>query len=222
MVDKSTTLPPSFVLFSSSTKNIMSPLLSFSGSALSLSSCVLFGSVAAVLYLSYRAILPRPIPGIPYNKNAVKSVLGDMPSMARHHGTTQEVFTWMTQQCVDLNSPVIQLFLHPFGRPVVFIVDFRESMDILLRRTKEFDRSNFFGDLFVGLLPAHHISMPTNATFKHQRRLLADTMSSAFLADVRHVRLAVVQVALTTNRQQHLKYTQQPLSSCGFGVSKQS
>ena len=60
----------------------------------------------------------------------------------------------------------------------------REYQDILMRRSKEFDRSSFFGDLFLGLMPYHHISMPSNEVQKKQRRLLADTMSSQFLHDV--------------------------------------
>jgi hypothetical protein len=53
-----------------------------------------------------------------------------------------------------------------------------------MRRMKEFDRSNFMGDLFLGLLPDHHISMPSNETFKKQSSLLSDTMSPAFLQDI--------------------------------------
>lgn len=142
------------------------------------------GAVLSVCYLLYRAALPRPIPGIPYHKASARSVLGDIPAMLKHTQTTSQVFDWMVAQCVGLNSPIVQIFARPLGRPFVILADFREGQDILMRRIKEFDRSNFMGDSFLGLLPDHHISMPSNETFKKQRRLLSDTMSPAFLQDV--------------------------------------
>ena len=36
---------------------------------------------AVALYALYRRCLPRPIPGIPYDEAAAKSLLGDVPSM---------------------------------------------------------------------------------------------------------------------------------------------
>lgn len=138
---------------------------------------------SALLYLAYRAALPKPIQGIAHHKSAANSLFGDIPSMFRHFASTKEVLTWFTDQCVQLNSPIVQLFVRPFGRPMVFITDWRESQDILMRR-KEFDRSKFFGDVLKGLLPRAFINMPTNDTFKHQRRLVANTMSPAFLNQV--------------------------------------
>ena len=138
---------------------------------------------SALLYFAYRAALPRPIPGIAYHKSAANSLFGDIPSMLRYITSTKEVIAWFSDQCVELNSPIVQLFIRPFGRPMIFIADWRESQDILMRR-KEFDRSNFFGEVLLGLLPKAFISMQTNDTFRHQRRLLANTMSPAFLNQV--------------------------------------
>lgn len=151
---------------------------------LSVSTLATVGAVLSICYLLYRAALPRPILGIPYHKASARSILGDIPAMLKHTQETSQVFDWMVGQCVDLNSPVVQIFARPLGRPFVILADFRESQDILMRRMKEFDRSNFFGDLFLGVLPHHHISMPTNETFKKQRRLLSDSMSPTFLQDV--------------------------------------
>jgi hypothetical protein len=145
---------------------------------------VFIGSILTISYLCYRRLLPHPIPGIPYNKEAVGSILGDIVPMAKHIGDTQEIYTWLTQQNVKLESPITQIFARPFQRPWVVITDFRESQDILLRRTKEFDRASFVSDIFLGLLPEHHISMKTNDTFKQHRRWLQDLMTPAFLHDV--------------------------------------
>lgn len=138
---------------------------------------------SALLYLAYRAALPRPITGIPHHKSAANSLFGDIPKMFKDFASTKSVISWFSDQCVQLNSPIVQLFIRPFGRPMVFIADWRESQDILMRR-KDFDRSNFFGDVLGGLLPKAFISMPTNDDFTHQRRLLANTMSPAFLNQV--------------------------------------
>ena len=138
---------------------------------------------SVLVYLAYRAALPRPIPGIPHHVSAANSILGDIPSMVRYFTSTKEVVAWFNLQCLQLDSPIVQLFIRPFGRPMVFIADWRESQDILTRRM-EFDRSDFFGDVLLGLLPKAFICMPTNDTFRHQRRLLANTMSPAFLDQV--------------------------------------
>jgi hypothetical protein len=158
-----------------------------------LSTLAIVGTVLTICYLIYRAALPRPIPGIPYHKASARSILGDIPAMVKHTQETSQVFDWMVAQCVQLNSPIVQVFVRPLGRPFVILADFREGQDILMRRMKEFDRSNYFGDLFLGLLPDHHISLPSNETFKKQRRLLADTMSPSFLQEV-----AAPQIYATT------------------------
>jgi hypothetical protein len=141
----------------------------------------LLGGIAAWLYLCYCWALPHPIAGIPYNKEATKTLLGDIGPMIRHMGRTKQIGEFFTLQNIMLKSPIVQIFVRPFGRPFVIITDFRESQDILLRRTKEFDRSKFFGDVFSGLVPEHHIVMPTNDTFKQHRRWLQDLMTPYFL-----------------------------------------
>ncbi|GAM91088.1 hypothetical protein ANO11243_091350 [Dothideomycetidae sp. 11243] len=68
---------------------------------------------------------------------------------------------------------------------MVFLVDHRESVDIMLRRTKEFDRSNIFADNFRGNMPNSHVVMPTkDPRFAAQRKLIAATMSRDFLVNV--------------------------------------
>lgn len=137
----------------------------------------------ALVYIAYRAALPRPIPGIAYHKSAANNLLGDIPRLLNYLTTNKAITDWFPLQSVELNSPIVQLFIRPFGRPIVFLADWRESQDILLHR-KEFDRSNFFGDVLRGLLPTAFITMHTNDTYWHQRRLVANTMSPSFLNQV--------------------------------------
>lgn len=45
-----------------------------------------------VLCLAYRAALPRPIPGIPYNQVAATKLLGDVPEMLAYVMRTKRMF----------------------------------------------------------------------------------------------------------------------------------
>lgn len=54
--------------------------------------------LSTVLFLGafylYRWLLPKPIPGIPYNKKAVGSILGDIPEMLEHLKHSKTVTDW--------------------------------------------------------------------------------------------------------------------------------
>jgi hypothetical protein len=144
------------------------------------------------IYLLYRWLLPKPIPGIPYNPNAVRSLFGDIPAATSYISKTDRIWPWVAQQAENIQSPIFQIFMTPFGRPWVVLCDFRESQDVLLRRTKEFDRSRVVGDLFVGLVPDHHIHRYSSSEqFKSNRALMKDLMTPSFLNEVSAPRLYV-------------------------------
>ncbi|KAI1360925.1 cytochrome P450 [Xylaria arbuscula] len=133
----------------------------------------------------YRLCLPRPIPGIPCNENSAKRIFGDVPDMKNHIRAGGGMFSWISSQVVKMNSPIIQIFLRPFSAPWVVIADFRESQDILMRRTREFDRGDDFADLVGGITPEHHIVMKSaESGYKSHRRLIQDLMTPSFLNDV--------------------------------------
>lgn len=69
--------------------------------------------------------------------------------------------------------------------PWVVVTDPLESQDILLRRTKEFDRSGFFGELIGGILPEQHIQfLSSDARFKNNRNLINHLMAPTFISQV--------------------------------------
>lgn len=144
----------------------------------------ILGGILLSIYRLYQGLLPKPLPGIPCNKKALGSILGDMPAMVKHISETQEMYDWLSGQNIKHHSPIVQIFSRPFGKPWVVLSDFRETQDILMRRTKEFDRSDFTADLFAGLMPDHHIRLKTNDEYKKHRRLLQDLMTPAFLNQV--------------------------------------
>lgn len=145
---------------------------------------LLLFSASVILYLVYRAALPKPIPGIPYRIEAARHILGDVPAILKAtSGSDTTHVQWIQQQLQNLNSPIMQIFMSPFCQPIIVVADFRETQDILMRR-KEWDRSELLGDLFWGLIPDHHSKHKTNAVWKARRRLLQDLMSPQFLHNV--------------------------------------
>lgn len=102
-----------------------------------LSTLALYGAVVlAVGYVLYRAALPKPIPGIPYNEAAAKHILGDAPGLLEAINKTGTMLDWIVHQLVKQNKPIMQLFLRPLGKPFVIISDFRETQDICVRRSR--------------------------------------------------------------------------------------
>ncbi|KAI5918404.1 cytochrome P450 [Camillea tinctor] len=138
-----------------------------------------------LIYILYRLALPKPIPGIPYDRDAARHILGSVPSLLKLEAETGATFVdYMIHQSEKLNSPIFQVFLGPFVRPHVVLADFRESQDILLRR-REFDRAvESMSGVFAGMIPDHHIHMKTNGTWKAHRKLLQDMMLPNSLASV--------------------------------------
>lgn len=135
-------------------------------------------------YLLYRAALPKPIPGIPYYTPSANRLGGDIPDAIKWQNDRKEFWSFLQERCKQLNSPIVQVFMQPFGKPWVILADYKESQDIMVRRGKEFDRSGFLGDLFKAIAINNHVRLPTGNEWKAHRRLMGDTMSNSFLHEV--------------------------------------
>ena len=164
----------------------MTDLVSFSIFGLSLPTVLfLLATVTAGFYQLYRMAMPHPIPGIPYNKESAKRLLGDGRPMIKNAKATHEIFSWLREQNMNLHTPISQIFLKPFAKPTIIITDFKEAQDICLRRTKEFDRTTAQSNIFAGVVPEHHIGMKTaDPRYKQHRRWLQDLMTPAFLHEI--------------------------------------
>ncbi|QIW95517.1 hypothetical protein AMS68_001035 [Peltaster fructicola] len=137
------------------------------------------------LYVLRRLALPKPVPGIPYNIKSVNRLLGDIPDVLKYIQDTGEVASFIPQKAGKaFGTPMFQLFMRPFARPWIIITDFRETQDIILRRTREFDRSDFFRDIFHTLVPGSMVHMSTDDTWRAQRKLVGNTMTPSFLENV--------------------------------------
>ncbi|XP_044721526.1 cytochrome p450 domain-containing protein [Hirsutella rhossiliensis] len=118
-------------------------------------------TVAFVSYGLYQWLLPKPVPGIACNPEAIQSLLGDAPAMIREVGVTGEFRVWCAKQ------------------PWILLADFRESRDILMRR-REFDKSSFLSDGMACMGSFHGIYL-TGDKFKSNRQLIQDLMTTSFL-----------------------------------------
>ncbi|KAF1944332.1 cytochrome P450 [Clathrospora elynae] len=144
-----------------------------------------FAIAVAALFTLYQRVLPKPLPGIPYNRDAASKLLGDIPEMMGYVLRTKRIFCWLTSLTIRHQSPIVQAFIKPGALAWVIVTDPLESQDILLRRTKEFDRSGFFGELIGGILPEQHIQfLSTDARFKNNRNLINHVMAPTFIKEV--------------------------------------
>ncbi len=62
------------------------------GAMFSSTGVALIAGVLLVLYAGYRAVLPKPLPGIPYNKDAASKLFGDVPEMMSYVMRTKRIF----------------------------------------------------------------------------------------------------------------------------------
>ncbi|KAL7623509.1 hypothetical protein AAE478_007192 [Parahypoxylon ruwenzoriense] len=140
---------------------------------------LVLAAVTASIYGFYQWLLPKPLPGIPYNPESAKKLLGDAPDLRRTIQETNEFNTWCAQQNEKHKSAIVQVFVDPFSKPWILLSDFAEAQDILLRR-KEFDRSSFISDR-MGPLGCFQARFKTNNYWKMSREWVKDLMTPSFL-----------------------------------------
>ena len=138
-----------------------------------------FTFVSTAIYLFYKWLLPKPLPGIPYNPQAVKSLRGDEPDLTSYLSASGEFSSWLGEQCSKMNSPVCQVFIQPFRLPWILVADFHEAQDILMRRD-EFDKPQFLIDALQAL-GDFHARYKTGDAFKARRQLRQDLMAPKHL-----------------------------------------
>lgn len=137
------------------------------------------------LMLSYFHLLPKPIPGkIPFNKLSRYRLQGDLPDLLRNVAVTRSPLEFFCDMVSDLQSPIVQIWVKPFSRPIVVLSDPYETEDIMIRRIKEFDRGHSMSDTLETPAPFHHVRLSTNDQFKAQRKFISDARTPTFLKEV--------------------------------------
>lgn len=147
---------------------------------------VAFSSALIIAFLTflYWQALPKPLPGIPYTKKSRWRFFGDAFDFVKYTKDTGEGFRWFATKAAETQSPIFQVFLAPFSKPVVIVADIQEVIDMATRRTREFDRGGFLTGWVGILFPEGTISMPSHDKFKDQRNIWSSTMTSQFLNSV--------------------------------------
>ncbi|CAG9945149.1 unnamed protein product [Clonostachys rosea f. rosea IK726] len=139
-------------------------------------------SSVLIVAMIWRALYPKPYPGIPYNEEAANRILGDIPDLMAVINETQEfshaLFAVTTQK---LGVPIAQILFPGVRKPLVIVEDPREIEDIVLRRNREFDKAPMGVDAFQPMFPHSTVSQFTTPELKAQKRLWADVMSTEFL-----------------------------------------
>lgn len=144
--------------------------------------CLLVVTITLFIGL-YSLALPKPIPGIPYNKDSASKLFGDGQAYLKHRKEYGGNFaTYCQSVAKSLDAPLVQIFIQPFKQPLLVLADFRET-EALMRRT-DFDRSDDMGNMILGLMPQHHLRLKTDPAWKAQRLLTKGLMLPSWLHGV--------------------------------------
>ena len=144
-------------------------------------------SISALLflaaYLSYRRVMPRPLPAIPYNPETLRSLFGDIPSIITWKTQYGEQRKWFQAQALKHNSAIVQVFTKPFWYgPQVVLTDHKEIHDIFYRRWKEFDKGYKESEAFGGIIPDELLSLKLRSPeYKFHKDIMRDLMLPQFL-----------------------------------------
>ncbi|KAI1337269.1 cytochrome P450 [Xylariaceae sp. FL0016] len=137
---------------------------------------------ASLLYIVYRWSLPVPLPGIPYNAEAVKTPLGDIPGIAAVERSGGRSSQWFAEQGRRHGSAVVQVFMEPLGRPSVVVSGFREVYEML--HCRDVDRGTL-GTLPELVMPEAQVAMNlTDPRVRRNREMVREVMSARFTRNV--------------------------------------
>lgn len=140
---------------------------------------LLTAATLAACYLSYLALLPRPLPDIPYDRASARSVWGDVFKL---RGDPGGLARWSSRQLERHGAPICQALLGPLSPPVVLVADLPEVRDAFAR-SGDYDRSAYIVDRFP-LLGAFHLNMPTGEGWRTSRGWLKDLLDRPHMQEV--------------------------------------
>jgi hypothetical protein len=133
--------------------------------------------LAAVSFLIYRWALPKPIPGIPYDKKVARSIFGNLPELISWQKVHGRPILYMTDYCRHLGSPLAQVWLCPLRKPALVLTDFTEIENVTQRRAKEFGRDRDFTQPFRYVVPEFHVTLEKeDPRYSANKDLLKDTI----------------------------------------------
>ncbi|KAK1720107.1 cytochrome P450 [Colletotrichum lupini] len=141
-------------------------------------------AAALLLRLIYNWLMPKPIPGLPHNQDSACRISGDVPYFAEYDKAARFRTRFFYDLVAKHKSAVVQVLL-PFSKPLVIVADYRESRDLMAKRSKELSRGYMNNVAWQGFLSEHFIAMEdAHPSFKKSRFLTKDLMTNSFLHSV--------------------------------------
>src|SRR4051794_10017519 len=100
-------------------------------------------ALLTLLWVLNRILVPKPLPGIPYNRWTRWLPFGDLVTLGVHFLTRGSVFDWLSNQCLNHKSPVVQIMVPSFSMttPVLLVADLHEVKDLIVKRVNDIDRA---------------------------------------------------------------------------------
>ncbi|GKT41569.1 cytochrome P450 monooxygenase TRI13 [Colletotrichum spaethianum] len=145
----------------------------------------IFVAVAVAMRLVYPRLLPKPIPGIPCNKESTTRLLGDAQYFIDLDRNGKFWASFFTDLLAKYKTPIAQYFPGPFEGTHVVIGDYREARDLMTKRGKDLGRGYKNNVTWQGVLPEHFIAMDDfHPSFKEAKFLTKDLMTPSFLHGV--------------------------------------
>lgn len=131
------------------------------------------------LYALYRWLLPKPLPGIPFNQKSAQSIWGDVVEL---RDDPSGLAKWCSKQLENHGSPICQALMGPLSKPVVLVADVGNAREMLMGRS-DFDRSAYIIDRFP-LFGEFHLNMKTGDNWRQSRNWLKDLLAPQYLHNV--------------------------------------
>ncbi|KAJ5197412.1 hypothetical protein N7449_007891 [Penicillium cf. viridicatum] len=131
------------------------------------------------LYALYRWLLPKPLPGIPFNQKSAQSIWGDVVEL---RDDPSGLAKWCSKQLENHGSPICQALMGPLSKPVVLVADVGNAREMLMGRS-DFDRSAYIIDRFP-LFGDFHLNMKTGDDWRQSRNWLKDLLAPQYLHNV--------------------------------------
>lgn len=138
-----------------------------------------FALISFAIYRIRQWLLPKPLPNIPYNKRAARSIWGDAVEL---RNDPSGLARWCSKQLAKHGSPIAQALMGPLETPVVLVGDTAETREKLMSHS-DFDRSVYIIDRFP-LFGEFHLNMLTGDDWRTSRGWLKDLLAPHYLHDV--------------------------------------
>ncbi|KAH7031563.1 cytochrome P450 [Microdochium trichocladiopsis] len=143
------------------------------------------GGALVALYILYNQLLPKPLPGIPYDKEAAGRIMGSIPNLVAKRKRGEAARTFFPELFAGASAPVVQYFMGPWNKASVAVGDYRTVQELFVKHGKDFGRGHMMRTMWSNTMPAHFIGMEDDdPRLKRVMALGRDLMTPTALYEV--------------------------------------